>query len=205
MKRLTNTLLALLATLSINANAQDTNTSVQLKDFNLQDKKVSLFIPRDLKESFITSDDSMYISYATDNGAYSVIFKFSKLKDSNIEYLMQSENFKDTALIPYYDKENYLYGECDILDYKKQDKRIYLHTTSFLRKAMDNYMPEAYFALMDYYEINDNILATITCRASGSYAQKANVDTIFNTYKSMCQSIIGQNKENIRNISHVLK
>lgn len=205
MKTEIKTLIALIATLSFCANANDLDTLTQFKDFNLKDKKVSLVIPKHLKESFITSDESIYINYGTDNSAYSVTFKFSKLTDDNKEYLKENDNFKETALIPYSDKKKYLYGEYEILDYKKHESDIYLQTTSFLRKASDNYMPEAYFKLMDYYALNDNILSSISCRASGSYANKDDVDKIFNNYKSMCKSIIEHNKENMRNIVRVLK
>ena len=170
-------------------------TDTVLKDFALNDTKISLHVPAELTESFVTSPENIFITYSSKDTAYSVIFKFSVLSKANANSLMQGDNFINTALIPYSDKDKRLYGEYKIVQSFEDKMSRSVLIDSYLTKQADEYLPEAYFKINEYISLKGRVLSTITCRATGARAQKHMIDSTFSLYHGMCSKIIRQNKE----------
>lgn len=175
--------------------ADATMTDTVLKDFALNDTKISLHVPAELTESFVTSPENVFITYSSKDTAYSVIFKFSILSKGKAKSLMQGDNFINTAVIPYNDKDKRLYGEYKIVQSFKDKMSRSVLIDSYLTKQADEYLPEAYFKINEYISLNGRVLSTITCRAAGARAQKHMIDSTFSLYRGMCNKIISQNKE----------
>lgn len=188
-----------------NVNAQDISVqNTEIKDFSLDGSKITLKVPKNFSESFITNQNNIFISYSNKELNYLITFSFKYLTKEEQRILNNFNSFFNYIVYPYSDKENMLYGEYDIL-YKKDKKNLSeIELTSFLKKPSDN-VSDFYAKIHQFVRLNDNYLSKIECKAQGPQRVSHITIATYNKYSNLCSNLITENKDNLFKIVNVLQ
>ncbi len=187
------------------AKAQNISTqATEIKDFSLGGSKITLKVPKNFNESFITNQNNIFISYSNKEQNYLITFSFKSLTKEEQKILNNFDSLYNYVVYPYSDKENLLYGEYDII-YKKDDKNLSeIELTSFLKKPSDN-VKDFYAKIHQFVRLNNAYISKIECKAQGPQIVEKLTIATYNKYNNLCSNLITDNKDHLFKIVEVMQ